>query len=153
MDLRMQQMKLFFKMAGAALLLALLTAFAENPGNTLVIRLENVKTAKGAIYVAAYDSAEHFMVEAKAVGKKFAVEKTGTLELKMEGLKLGKQALAIFHDLNGNGRLDTNFFGIPTEPFAFSKKPPSRFRAPTFDEVQFNFSQPNQVLVARLEKW
>jgi uncharacterized protein (DUF2141 family) len=153
MQSQMGKMKWFLKMAGTTLVAAAMTAFAENPGNTLVIRLENVRAAKGAIWVAAYDSAENFMVEAKAVGRKFAADKTGTLELKMEGLKFGSQALAIFHDLDGNGRLNTNFFGIPTEPFAFSQKPPSKFRAPIFEEVQFDFRQSGQVLVARLERW
>jgi uncharacterized protein (DUF2141 family) len=29
--------------------------------------------------------------------------------------------LLIFQDLNGNKKLDKNFIGIPTEPFAFSQ--------------------------------
>jgi uncharacterized protein (DUF2141 family) len=36
------------------------------------------------------------------------------------GLKPGRYAIKAFHDLNGDGKLNTNPFGAPTEPFAFS---------------------------------
>ena len=36
------------------------------------------------------------------------------------GLKPGRYAIKAFHDVNGDGKLDTNPFGAPTEPYAFS---------------------------------
>ena len=43
-----------------------------------------------------------------------------------------------FHDLNGNGRMDSNPFGMPTEPFAFSNNArgnmgPAPWSAAAFD--------------------
>lgn len=35
-------------------------------------------------------------------------------------LPAGLYAVKAFHDLDGNGRLNANPFGVPTEPFAFS---------------------------------
>ena len=40
-----------------------------------------------------------------------------------KGLKDGVYAIAIIHDENTNGKLDTNFIGIPAEGVAF---PPIR---------------------------
>ena len=51
--------------------------------------------------------------------------------LKFEGLPTGEYALALIHDENGNGKLDT-FMGIPKEGFGFSKNPAIRFGPPSF---------------------
>ena len=40
----------------------------------------------------------------------------------------------MFHDENGNGRLDT-LLGVPREGFAFSRNPPLRLGPPEFDEA------------------
>ncbi|HEY6814468.1 MAG TPA: DUF2141 domain-containing protein [Croceibacterium sp.] len=46
----------------------------------------------------------------------------------------GTWALAVFHDENGNGRLDT-LLGVPREGFAFSRNPPLRLGPPEFDQA------------------
>jgi uncharacterized protein (DUF2141 family) len=51
--------------------------------------------------------------------------------LKFEGLPSGTYALALIHDENGNGKLDT-FMGIPKEGFGFSKNPAIRMGPPSF---------------------
>ena len=37
-----------------------------------------------------------------------------------ENVKPGNYAIAVFHDLNGNGKLDRNLIGLPSEPYGFS---------------------------------
>jgi len=49
----------------------------------------------------------------------------------------GKYAIAIIHDENGNGRLDT-FAGIPREGVGFSRNPVLRFGAPSFKAASFS---------------
>ncbi len=51
--------------------------------------------------------------------------------LRFEGLPTGTYALALIHDENGNGKLDT-LMGIPREGFGFSNNPAIRFGAPSF---------------------
>jgi uncharacterized protein (DUF2141 family) len=46
----------------------------------------------------------------------------------------GAWALALFHDENGNGKLDT-VLGVPKEGFAFSRNPPLTFGPPKFDRA------------------
>ena len=43
------------------------------------------------------------------------------------------------HDLNGNGRIDFNLIGIPTEAYAFSNNV-GRFGAPKFEEASFTLA-------------
>jgi uncharacterized protein (DUF2141 family) len=52
----------------------------------------------------------------------------------------GAYVLAAFHDRNNNGRLDTNLFGVPTEPYGFAETPPSKYRSPVFSEIATPFA-------------
>lgn len=47
----------------------------------------------------------------------------------------GAWALALFHDENGNGKLDT-VLGVPREGFAFSRNPPLAFGPPKFERTR-----------------
>lgn len=57
--------------------------------------------------------------------------------LVLSGLSKGDYALSVFHDENKNGKLDTNFLGIPKEGFAFSSNPTIYFGPPTFEKAKF----------------
>ena len=56
-------------------------------------------------------------------------------------LPFGKYAITIFHDVNDNEELDTNFIGIPKEPYGFSNNPKSSFGPPGFDDAVFEFEK------------
>ena len=53
----------------------------------------------------------------------------------------GTYAAAVHHDANANGRMDTNFLGIPREGYGVSNDPRPRFRAPRFSEAQVVISR------------
>ena len=48
------------------------------------------------------------------------------------GLSGASVALTLFQDLNGNGKLDANVLGMPTEPWGASGKPVA-MSAPTWE--------------------
>ena len=60
----------------------------------------------------------------------------GQGRVRFDALPRGQWAIAVIHDANGNGKLDT-FAGIPREGFGFSNNPPIRFGAPSFVESRF----------------
>lgn len=60
----------------------------------------------------------------------------GERTVRIEGLATGSYAVALFHDENGNGRLDTRL-GIPREGFGFSRNPPVYFGPPSFAAARF----------------
>ncbi len=119
----------------------------------LVLEIENIKQAEGIIWVGIYDSASSFLIKEKAIVKGYDVEHLGSLEAYLSDLPFGTYAIALFHDINNNGEMDRNFFGIPSEPYAFSQPPRTKWRLPRFEEVQFRFQKDGQVLRASLRKW
>lgn len=53
----------------------------------------------------------------------------------------GEYALASFHDVNGNKKMDTGWFGIPIEPYAFILNKKSIFGLPPkYSKIKFPFS-------------
>lgn len=119
----------------------------------LKIEFTNLQSARGRLYVAVYDRADAFMQPEKAAAQYvLPVEKAGALDLVAAGLKPGVYAVSCFHDVNGNGKLDKNLLGIPTEPYGFSNNARPTFRAPTWEEARFDFDGARTQSI-RLEKW
>src|SRR5207244_9170112 len=65
-------------------------------------------------------------------------------------VKAGRYAAIVFHDLNGNGRLDKNFWGVPTEPYGFSGNVRPALAPPSFNEVALDVGQVNKTITIRL---
>ena len=144
----------FYSIIGITLIWILGVSFTpEKVTGNLVIEISNIKKAKGTIWMGIYDSEDNYMIDERAIIKGVEVDKTGKLLVKIPMLKYGTYAIGMYHDLNNNGEIDRNFIGIPSEPWAFSKKPKSRWRLPKFKEVTFDFKQDGQVLKTRLRKW
>lgn len=85
----------------------------------LTINFANIEEPKGAIMLAIFDS------EASYNGGKpirgVLVPVTGaSLSSVLKGLPAGRYAFKLFHDIDGDGKMGTNPYGMPIEPFAFS---------------------------------
>lgn len=123
------------------------------PAGSVTISFDNLESTGGVLRLALYTSDESFMVEEKAVLYNFKVIKNSSMEAVLPALPYGTYAFAVFQDENENNTLDKNLFGIPIEPYAFSKTPASKWRLPQFKEVKFEVRQPKQSLRVKLEKW
>ncbi|PHN01109.1 DUF2141 domain-containing protein [Flavilitoribacter nigricans] len=125
----------------------------EPEKGVLYLKVRNVQHAQGTIWVGVYDSEENFLIKEKAVLKGYDVDHTGTVNIPVDHVKFGPCAVAIMHDVNGNGTMDRNWLGIPTEPYAFSKKPRSKWRLPRFQEVVFDFEPQHDHISVELDRW
>ncbi|MEO9484801.1 MAG: DUF2141 domain-containing protein [Ekhidna sp.] len=101
----------------------------------LIVKVENIKEVKGSLMIAIYDHEDHFLVK-EVMGKRKAIE-SNQIEFLFEGLGKGTYAVSLFHDENDNGELDSNFIGIPSEPYAFSNNAKGMFGPPSFEQCKF----------------
>ncbi|WP_405404938.1 DUF2141 domain-containing protein [Paracoccus sp. Ld10] len=62
----------------------------------------------------------------------------GSAVCTFDGVAPGRYAVAVLHDANANGRLDTNVLGMPQERWGISVRPAPRLRPPRFDEAAFD---------------
>lgn len=102
---------------------------------------------KGELLIGWFNSADTFRKPALAVyKKKIAMNGESTITILFPGLPSGKYAIALFLDENGNGKIDKNFLGIPTEFYGISNNVYPVTRAANFEEAKFVLDKPNQVI-------
>ena len=106
--------------AAAALLLSAAPAFAQSADNKVVLTFET-GARTGMVMVALYDSASAFDGGSARPVAATAVSASGSrVVATFENLPAGDYAMKAFHDVNGDGEMNTNPFGMPVEPYAFS---------------------------------
>ena len=112
-----------------------LSSFAAD----LAITVKGVHGADGSVFLAVYDSAASFMKPALAKATRKAAAAKGDIEFVIHDLPAGKYAVSSYHDENGNGKLDTGAFGIPTEGYGFSNNAQGSLGPPEFAQAVFEF--------------
>ena len=99
----------------------------------LTIEVANVRSGDGQLMVALYDGAATFLRKpARSLSVPAAA---GTTTVVVHDLAPGSYGLAVYHDANGNGKMDTNMMGIPVEPIAFGKDAQGHMGPPAFDDA------------------
>ncbi len=63
------------------------------------------------------------------------------IERTVMNLPPGRYALALYHDMNDNWKLDKNFVGYPKEPFGFSNNYRPIFTGPSFEDCVFEVKE------------
>ncbi len=66
----------------------------------------------------------------------------GTTVVSFEGLACGQYGVAVVHDENANGKLDTKIFGIPREGLGSSRDARGFLGPPSFDDAKVLLSTP-----------
>jgi uncharacterized protein (DUF2141 family) len=114
-------------------------AFAQStepPAALLTIHVTGLTTTIGPVMLALFDTEAAYR-DGKSAPRSVSFNPTrGPLEFTLT-LPTGRYAIKAYHDINGNGRLDTNLFGIPTEPVAFSNNAALHMGPPAWPEASF----------------
>jgi len=117
------------------LLLNLNVLFAQNnEKNTLTLNFEITKYDEGQILFALYNSENNHM-EVTLNTAEVKVE-NGKAEVMVKNLKSGYYSFSYFHDVDSNGELDSNFMGIPKEPYGFSNGEKGKLGPPSFEDCK-----------------
>jgi uncharacterized protein (DUF2141 family) len=134
-------------------------ALAEEPKppsepSEIHVVAQGLKDSKGKMFCIIFDAANANYYPNKpehSTMKTFSpiVDKAATCTF--AGVKPGTYAVAVFHDENENGKLDTGFLGIPTEPTGASNDARGSMGPPKFKDAQFNYTGGNLTLKVKLE--
>ncbi len=107
-------------------------SFWQTANPTLLLTIENIQEVKGNIMVSVRnEKGENLKYYSAKITQKPSQEFKITLP------KNGKYTLAVFHDVNGNKKLDTGFFGQPVEPYGFSNNARETFSEPELKDQLF----------------
>lgn len=101
----------------------------------LTVNVEGIAQVQGSIMLGLFDEAT-YNGDGAVNGAHLAVEGE-SVTVTFEGLEPGEYAVRLYHDLNDDGEMNTNPFGIPTEPYAFSNDAKGRFGPAKWDAAKF----------------
>lgn len=111
--------RLHLLIAAIALNLPALAAVAADAPARLAVAFTGIETPKGAVMMALYDSEAAYKSGPPIRAARLPVDKADA-ETLVEALPAGTYAIKAFHDVDGDGKMSTNPFGLPIEPYAFS---------------------------------
>jgi uncharacterized protein (DUF2141 family) len=77
--------------------------------------------------------------------------RSGAASFEFEGVPHGNYAIAVLHDENSNGKMDTNWIGIPKEGGGTSRDARAKFGPPSYSDAQFDLRQPALGLRIRMQ--
>ena len=119
----------------------MLTYFLAAQENVIHVEIGGLRNDKGKVMCALFSSAGDFPKRAdKAVMRSSARIADGHAVCEFSGIATGTYAVSVIHDENSNGRLDTNFIGIPREGVGASNNAKGHFGPPKFDAASFRYS-------------
>lgn len=104
-------------------------------GQDITVKVNNLDNNKGKVFIAIYDSEDSFL------GNQFK----GTIsdinenscEVVFENIPQGIYAISLFHDKNDNGKMDSNFLGIPKEDYGCSNNATGFMGPPKWEDAKF----------------
>jgi uncharacterized protein (DUF2141 family) len=107
----------------------------------LHIRVTGIKTDTGVIMLQLLNEQQE--VEAQEKG----TIRCGISEMTFIGIIPGKYAIRYFQDENGNGELDKNKLGIPTEGYGFSNNAYGMFGPKPFKDWLFEVNDDKELVL------
>ena len=123
----------------SSLIAALSTCLIAAPlasASDLTVTVEGIAKQQGSIMLGLFDEAS-YNGDGAVDGANLTVEGT-SVTVTFEGLEPGEYAVRLYHDVNDDGEMNTNPFGMPTEPYAFSNDAKGRFGPAKWDDAKFS---------------
>lgn len=118
------------------ILCAGILAIAATGAQAFELRVEvvNAKSDKGVVLGALYGSQATWLRDGQHLQGAMDPAKEKSV-LVYRNLSAGQYAVSVFHDENGNGKLDANPAGIPIERYGFSRDAHGTMGAPAFTDA------------------
>lgn len=113
----------------------------EPQENVIHVDIDGLRSDRGQVLCALFSSAADFPKRADRAVVHAKSEISGRHAIcEFQGVSRGTYAVSVFHDENSNGKLDTNFLGIPREGVGASNDAKGHFGPPKFSAAAFQHS-------------
>ncbi len=107
--------------------------------SSLTLTIDGIREIVGVLRIGIYNSETGHKTQ-QAIGGANAPVTSEAVVVTFEGLAEGQYAINLFHDVDNNGQMNTNLFGIPSEPYAFSNNAKGSFGPAKWIDAAFEVS-------------
>ncbi len=125
------------------------TAEPGTPTSEFTIKVTGLAEAAGQVRIAVFNSEESWL-DIAVYAKILDVDDL-TPAWKIDHIPYGDYGIAVFHDVNGNGKNDANFIGMPKEPYGFSNNARGMLGPAKWKDSAFTVNSSKQTLEIRVK--
>lgn len=138
-------MKELVKIA-VALIISLTSHYLQGQESfNITVTIDNIDNNEGQVFLALYNSEGEFLDTSFKGTKSTIVNNTCTATF--EKIPKGTYAISIFHDENNNGKMDTNFMGIPKEDYGSSNNAKGFMGPPKWKDAKFELNENKSITI------
>lgn len=142
----------FFLMIAMCPVLSVAEGNSVSAKGTIVVMLEDLKNSKGNVLVTLYDQEKGFPGKPeKAIAKKIKAITEKKAQVVFEDVPFGEYAISAMHDENDNQKMDSNFFGMPTEGVGASNDAKGSFGPPKYQDAAFQMDSETKELIIHMK--
>lgn len=99
----------------------------------VAVRVQGVRNDQGSVVVGV--CAEEVFIGGTCAFCASVPARAGAVTVTVPDVPPGTYAVRVYHDENGNERIDRNFLGVPLEGFGFGNDAPVRMAPPSFKDA------------------
>lgn len=116
------------------------------------VKILNIQNSSGTVACALFEAPQGFPKDFLRMATNVMIIKIRKDQARcdFEDIPPGTYAMAVIHDANMNGELDTDWLGIPTEGYGFSNDAQGLVGAPSFSAASFRYNGENIELTMTL---
>ena len=126
--------------------------FAQSSCPGVHVKILDIRGSAGAVACALFETSEGFPTEFPQSATNIIIAKVQDTQARCDFVDIppGTYALAVIHDENMDGKLGTNWMGVPTEGYGFSSDAQASMSAPSFEAARFSYDGGNLDLTISL---
>ncbi|MBV7267894.1 DUF2141 domain-containing protein [Winogradskyella luteola] len=111
----------------------------------LTVKVEKADSNDGQMFIAVYNTEADFLGKSYT-GTKSKIADNGCV-VTFKNIPEGTYAVSVFHDENDNGKMDTNFLGIPKEDYACSNDAAGFLGPPKWKDAKFELKENTSITI------
>jgi len=109
--------------------------------------IESIKNVSGYLMIAVYNNENDFLSD-----RIYSRERVKVLGKSSQSIKLnlpsGNYAIAVYHDINEDSKLNKSIIGFPAEPYGFSGDDYSRFGPPNWSDAVLRIEKDERIRIS-----
>ena len=122
-----------------------LTAFVGPDNSSITVTIDAIENTKGRVVFMLFNQEEGFPREVDKAWKVGKIKpQSSQATYTFSDVPYGTYAIAVFHDEDGDGAIDTNFIGLPQERVGATNM--SSMGKPSFSKCQIVVEEPAKTI-------
>lgn len=115
---------------------------------TITVEITGLRSSDGKVGISLFRSEEGFPGDSeKAIERAYIEIENQSATVIFEDLLPGNYAIAVYHDEDEDGEIETNFIGIPKEGTGSSNNPKARMGPPRYEDCKFDIATTNYLKI------